>query len=825
MIKKLKKNKFFSEKGSVTLFILISIIFFLIISLNVYSSNKNKIIAQKEEIQAIAENYNKDLDNMDEIYENLVEVDLKTVFIKESSINTSNKIYYNLSEWTNENVVANVTVNSGNDTDTQLQVKVISKRTGTTIIYNQNQINNNEVIITENSTVVVIFGNKQQKFELNKFDKEIPVLSYESFYNKNDVKHISGRWTNKETYTKLSVKEEISGISEMYYSTDKQNWTKLNFAKSNGIYEELNTYCGKEIWTIKDGRIEDIYFRAKDGAGNYSNISNVYQLRYDLTAPTKPIIENEYNDIWTNKDVEIIAKSSDSLSKIAKIEYSYDEIDWKSDWKEALQNNGDEASISGKWNNSFNGKIYVRAIDNAENISETSYAILKQDIIPPIVELEKNGGTYNIAQNQSFVPITTKITAQDNGGSGLNNLQYQISSSTTLPTDDDSNWKTFTNESTVTENKTGGTWYLYTKVTDKAGNRATHIQKSNPYVVNYSVAYDANGGTGTMPTDSVLYNTPYITRENTFTREGYTFKGWNEKADGTGSDWTNWIGKPWTWTYNKSITLYAQWTPNQYTLTVNPNGGIYNDTTTNSTFTQNYGSTKTISNPTAPAGYKVTFNGNGGSTPSVQTSTKSFTSWSNSGAGSLSGTIYTFGAGNGTLTANYQNNSIILPTSTRTGYTFAGWYDAASGGNKIGDAGAAYTPTGAKTLYAHWTAKKITVTFKRNTSATDNTSTTQTFTYGVAGQSFSAKGWSKTNYKLLGWNRNRTATTAQYSTLSGVSDSWIDTNSPSVTIYAIWAPDPRITITDQPDNQTVVAGNKYRFSISTDNGRSWICKI
>ena len=985
MIKKFKQNKFFSEKGSVTLFVLIAILFFLLISLNVYSSNKNKIMAQKAEIQAIEENYNKDLDKMDEIYENLVEADLKTVFIKESSINTSNKIYYNLSEWTNENVVANVTVNYGNDTDTQLQVKVISKRTGTTITYNQNQINNNEVIITENSTVVVIFGNKQQKFELNKFDKEIPVLSYESFYNKNDVKHISGKWTNKETYTKLSVKEEISGISEMYYSTDKQNWTKLNFAKSNGIYKELNTYCGKEIWTIKDGRIEDIYFRAKDIAGNYSNISNVYQLRYDLTAPSKPIIENEYNDTWINKDAEIIAKSSDSLSKIAKIEYSYDEIDWKSDWKGELQNNGNEVSISGKWNNSFNGKIYVRAIDNAGNISETSYTILKQDIIPPTVnitpngntyyvpeggkatikakldaldnesglhtleyawstsntvepskwekfengkeitkpnttigtyylwtnvvdnvgnratkvkisspfivssdsserfkitisanpntwtnqdvnvtityghgltqgkkagmgisiaeaqkvasentanqiivsnnnyyvyaealdsngnkvtatkhitnidkikpsvELSKNGGIYTVAQNTDFVQITTKITAQDTGGSGLKNLQYQFSSSNTIPSDNDTNWKNFSSGNTITENKAGGIWYLYTKVTDNAGNRATHIQKSNPYIVNYSVTYDANGGTGLMPIDTVSYSSSYTTRANAFTRTGYDFVGWNESPDGTGTDWTSYIGKPLNWSYNKSITLYAQWKPKtytvtynanggtgsmevdtisyndsyitkgnsflntgyafvgwnesldgtgkdwtsyigkpltwtytkditlyaqwkvgNYTLTVDPNGGTWNGTTQNSMIVQDAGSTKNIENPVPPSGNTVYFDGNGGSTPNSITASKRFTYWTNSGAGSLSGTTYTFGFGDGTLTANYETDSIILPSTSRVGYEFLGWYDSAYGGNKVGNAGEWYTPTSTKTLYAQWSANEYTLTVNPN---------------------------------------------------------------------------------------------------------------
>ena len=97
MIKKIKKNNIFSEKGSVTLFILIAIIFFLIVSLNIYSSNKNKLVAQAEEIKAIEENYNKDLDNMDEIYDNLIKSDLRTTFIKESSINSPNKVYYNLS--------------------------------------------------------------------------------------------------------------------------------------------------------------------------------------------------------------------------------------------------------------------------------------------------------------------------------------------------------------------------------------------------------------------------------------------------------------------------------------------------------------------------------------------------------------------------------------------------------------------------------------------------------------------------------------------------------------------------------------------------------
>ena len=1050
MIKKLRENKFFSEKGSVTLFILIAIIFFLIVSLNVYSSNKNKLIAQTEEIKAIEENYNKDLENMDEIYENLVKADLKTVFIKESTINSPNKVEYNLSEWTNENVIAKVTVSSENNPDAQLQVKVTSKKTGNTVTYNKSQVDNNEVIITENSTVVVTFGDKEQRIELTKFDKEIPVLFYDSFYIKNNGKYASGTWTNKETYTTISVKEEISGIPEMYYSTDKQNWIKLDFNQSNGIYQELNKYCGKETWTLKDGRIEDIYFRAKDRAGNYSNISNVYQLRYDLTAPTKPIIENEYNDIWTNKDVEIIAKSSDSLSKISKIEYSYDEVDWQSNWQGILQNNGNEASISGKWDNSFNGKIYVRAIDNAGNISETSYTTVKQDIIPPTVnitpngntyyipaggkttlkaklealdnesglhtleyawstsntvepinwetfengkeivkndatsgtyylwtnvidnvgnkaskikvsnpfivssnnseafkivitstpttwtkdnvnititygsaltqgkkagmgisieeaknaasentanqmvvttnnyyiyaeaidgngnkvtatkqitnidkiaptvELGTNGGTYTVAQNSNFAQITTSINAQDVNGSGLNTLEYQISSSSTLPLDDDPNWKTFTNGNIITENISGGIWYLYTKVTDNAGNRAINIQKSNPYIANYSVIYDANGGTGapdsqikehnktitlstiqpsrtgytfigwstnkssstaeyqpgatyTNNASATLYavwqdkqievtfvrntsSTDNTSVKQTFTygvteqkfsdkgwkKTGYTLLGWNKDRDASTAQYSvlSEVSDTWINTNSPKITIYAIWELNSYSLTVNPNGGTWNSTTENSVFTQNYGTTKTIANPTAPTGYKVTFNGNGGSTPSAITSTKSFSGWTNSGSGTLSGTTYTFGAGNGTLTANYTNNSITLPTPTRMGYTFAGWYDAASGGNKIGNGGATYTPTGAKILYAHWTINQYTLTVNPNGGIWNGTTTSSTFTQSYASTKAIANPTAPAGYKVT-FNGNGGSTPSAITSTKSFS-SW--TNSASGTL-------------------------------------------
>jgi uncharacterized repeat protein (TIGR02543 family) len=58
---------------------------------------------------------------------------------------------------------------------------------------------------------------------------------------------------------------------------------------------------------------------------------------------------------------------------------------------------------------------------------------------------------------------------------------------------------------------------------------------------------------------------------------------------------------------------------------------------------------------------------------------------------------------------------IKLPTPTRTGYTFAGWYSNAGLTTKIGNAGANYSPTGtisAIRAYAKWTSNKATATVK-----------------------------------------------------------------------------------------------------------------
>jgi uncharacterized repeat protein (TIGR02543 family) len=77
----------------------------------------------------------------------------------------------------------------------------------------------------------------------------------------------------------------------------------------------------------------------------------------------------------------------------------------------------------------------------------------------------------------------------------------------------------------------------------------------------------------------------------------------------------------------------------------------------------------------------------------------------NANGGKLSGTA----TGNVFETEPYGT----LPTTTRTGYAFAGWYTSKSGGSKI-TAAAKVTAAKDITLYAHWTAKNYTLKFNAN---------------------------------------------------------------------------------------------------------------
>ena len=48
----------------------------------------------------------------------------------------------------------------------------------------------------------------------------------------------------------------------------------------------------------------------------------------------------------------------------------------------------------------------------------------------------------------------------------------------------------------------------------------------------YRIIYDANGGTGTMSSDLLSYDTTFILSNNAYKNKGYTFQGWSLNPNG-----------------------------------------------------------------------------------------------------------------------------------------------------------------------------------------------------------------------------------------------------------------------------------------------------
>lgn len=85
----------------------------------------------------------------------------------------------------------------------------------------------------------------------------------------------------------------------------------------------------------------------------------------------------------------------------------------------------------------------------------------------------------------------------------------------------------------------------------------------------YTVDYDANGGTGSMPASTLTYDSPQALSAIGFTKAGYSFTGWNTRKDGSGKTFTDKQTVSNLLTHEgASGTLYAQWTPTPPIVTV-----------------------------------------------------------------------------------------------------------------------------------------------------------------------------------------------------------------------------------------------------------------
>ena len=214
------------------------------------------------------------------------------------------------------------------------------------------------------------------------------------------------------------------------------------------------------------------------------------------------------------------------------------------------------------------------------------------------------------------------------------------------------------------------------------------------------------------------------------TRTGYTFSGWFT-ASSSGTKVGDGGGK---YTPSKNTTVYAQWSPITYSVRFNGNGST-SGTMLDQSFT--YDAEQALNANAYKREFTVTYNYGNGSANTTVKATATFGGWAKTVAGTKAydnrQKIKNLTAKNGdviSLYAKWTDASVTLPTPTRTGYTFNGWYTSGFSGTKIGAAGAKYTPTKDITLFAQWMPIKYSVKYNGNGS-TSGTMSNQSFTYDV----------------------------------------------------------------------------------------------
>ncbi len=298
-----------------------------------------------------------------------------------------------------------------------------------------------------------------------------------------------------------------------------------------------------------------------------------------------------------------------------------------------------------------------------------------------------------------------------------------------------------------------------------------------PY--DYTLTFEAQGGLVSPATTTVTFASAVGTLP-TPTRTGYTFTGWNSVSDGMGTSYTSstiyeisndstifaqWTINQYTLTFNSASgsavspitqdyataitppahptkTGYAftawdpvipdtmpasnqahtaQWTANQYILTFNAQEGTVSPATTTVTFDSAVGA---LPIPTR-TGYTFTgwYTESSGGTQYTSTTTYQIDSdltlhaqWT------ASNYIIAFnsqgGSSSSSQSVTYNLTVGSLPSPTKTGYTFAGWYTEANGLGVNYTSPTVYLLTENVVLIANWTPNVYTLTFDSDGGST-----------------------------------------------------------------------------------------------------------
>ena len=236
----------------------------------------------------------------------------------------------------------------------------------------------------------------------------------------------------------------------------------------------------------------------------------------------------------------------------------------------------------------------------------------------------------------------------------------------------------------------------------------------------YSVKYNANGGTGSIGSQSKLEGRSLmVSSPLNIARTGYSFKEWNTQADGSGESYNP--GD--SYSVDKDLVLYASWNAVQYLISYNLDGGILPVGSSNPiSYTIEYDSF-TLNNPTKEGYVFLGWKLSGSSNSTAKTvfeiekgsvGNKSLVAvWRQLKEYTIS---YNVNGGSGSVPsqAKLEGDSIAISKPegvSRNGYMFACWNTMPDGSGKSYNPNDIFSRDCNLNLYAEWDVVKYTISY------------------------------------------------------------------------------------------------------------------
>jgi len=329
----------------------------------------------------------------------------------------------------------------------------------------------------------------------------------------------------------------------------------------------------------------------------------------------------------------------------------------------------------------------------------------------------------------------------------------------------------------------------------------------------YIVEYNANGGSGAPNSQSKEVGSYIYISTSIPVRSGYTFKCWNTKADGSGTNYN-----PGSfYSEEKSLTLYAQWVSSAttYKITYNANGGEGAPSVQTKTLGVNMALSTSI--PTRNGynfvGWNTKSDGSGtnysaGEVYKEDRNITLYAKWTSKSTATYT-VSYIGNGGSGAPASQIKESGSYLYISTtvptRNGYTFKCWNSEVDGSGTNYNPGGIYSANRDIVLYAQWTIIPSSVTY--------------TITYNANGGSGAPSSQikikdipiylsdvipTKKNYTFAGWN-----TSANGNGMSYNAGQYYNGNM-NLKLYAMWKPNTENTVVSHNHN-TKAVGNTLRI--------------